>query len=314
MKKISKRLLVAGLSTTSLLIANKLVFTLATMKERLSQSKGHYYQWKFGKIYYSVKGSGPAVILIHDSQVESSSFEYNRIIGTLAKQYRVYTLDLLGYGRSDKPKLTYTAYLFVQLLVDFSKDIVRDKASLITSGKSCAFATMACYQDHERFKNLIFINPTDLRVLNRNPRNKDKILKFIMELPLVGTTIYTCVASKYGIRRAFNNRIYSPIYLKQRYLEAHYESAHLGGPSARFVYASNKCAFNNVNIMDAISRIDNNIFIIQGTKRDPEHLAISEDYKDLNPAIESSYIDRSKSLPHLEKPESTLEVLSIYLH
>lgn len=313
MKKLSKRLLFAGISTLSVFLLNKSVFALATIKDLLRETRGHYYQWKFGKIFYTAKGKGPAILLIHDSQVHSSSFEFHRIVNTLSKQYRVYTIDLLGYGRSDKPKLTYTAYMFVQLLIDFRKDIIREETSLITSGKSCAFATMACHQDHELFKNLVFINPTDLRILNRNPRNKDKLLKFLIEAPLVGTSLYSIIASKIGIRKFFNNNIFSPLKLKQRYIDAFYESAHLSGSSSKYVYASNKCFFNNVNIMDAISQINNNIYLIQGSKRFPDSRAVVEDYRDLNPAIETSYVERSKSLPHLEKPESTLEALAIYL-
>lgn len=295
-------------------LINKLVFTIATMKERLYHNKAHYYQWKFGKVFYTVQGHGPAVILVHDTAADSSSYEFTRIINTLAKQYRVYTIDLLGYGRSDKPKLTYTAYMFVQLIIDFRKDIVRDKVSIITSGKSCAYATMACYQNHELFRNLIFINPTSLQVLKQNPKNKDKFSKFLLELPVIGTTIYNLKFSKLSIEKSFKTRIFNPLHIKNTYVETYYESSHLSGSASKFVYASDHCKFNNVNITEAIAHINNNIYLIHGLRSDEDCNLKSDEYKSINPAIECSSIDRSKALPHLEKPESTLEILSIYLH
>lgn len=314
MKKTSQKFMVVGLLTFIVFLINRLVFALAIIKEKLYHNKAHYYQWKFGKIFYTVSGSGPSVLLIHDSSCDSSSYEYHRLVNTLAKKYCVYTIDLLGYGRSDKPKITYTAYLFVQLIIDFRKDIIKEKTSIVTSGKSNAFASMACYQDHELFKNLIFINPGNLNDLARNPKSKDKFLKFMLELPILGTAIYNIIFSKVQIQRNFKKRIYNPLNIKTKYIDAYNESAHLGGSSSKFTYASETCAYMNVNISDTLAHINNNISIIQGTKREEDFELIMNAYKTINPVIECSSIDRTKSFPHIEKPESTLEILSIYLH
>lgn len=314
MKKHSQKVLILGLLTFILFLVNRLIFALSVVKEKLYHSKAHFYQWKFGKIFYTVQGKGPNVLLIHDSHADSSAYEFHRIVNALSKEYRVYTIDLLGYGRSDKPKITYTAYLFVQLIIDFRKDIIKDKCSVITSGKSNTYATMACYQDHELFKNLIFINPADLRSMRRNPRKREKFYKFILELPIIGTAIYNLAFAKPKIENDFRRRIYNPLNIKSKYIDAYNEAAHLGGSASKFTYASETCAFMNVHITDTLSHINNNIAIIQGTKRDQDFEQVASDYKSVNPAIECSTIDRTKAMPHLEKPESTLEVLSVYLH
>lgn len=314
MKKATKWLLVTAVITFAIAGINKMIFSLATIKERLFNTRAHYYQWKFGKIYYTVQGKGPAVLLIHNTQADASDYEFHRIVNTLAKQYKVYTIDMLGYGRSEKPRLTYTAYMFVQLIQDFRKDIIRDKVTLVTSGKSNAYATMACYQDHESFQNLIFINPASLQNLKLNPRSRDKAMKFILETPILGTLIYNLTFSKSAVALAFSDRIFNPMQLKDRYIDTFYESAHTSGSASKFIYASDLCKFNNVNIIDAIAGINNNVYIIQGLKIDDDPNCKCNDYKEINPAIECATIDRTKSMPHLEKPESTLEVLSVYLH
>ncbi len=314
MKKISKWLL--GISAVALSAAgiNKIIFTLATVKEKLFNNRAHYYQWKFGKIYYTVQGSGPSILLVHNTEADASDFEFHRLINTLAKQYKVYTIDMLGYGRSEKPKLTYTAYMFVQLIHDFRKDIIRSKTTLITSGKSNAFGTMACYQDHDNYHNLIFINPASLQNLRSNPKSKDKAIKFILETPLIGTLIYNAAFSRKSILKSLNQRVFNPAQIQNRYLDTYHESAHTGGSASKFTYASDFCKFNNVNIIDAIASINNNVYIIQGLKSEDDPNCKCDDYKEINPAIECATIGRTKSMPHLEKPESVLEVLSVYLH
>jgi len=313
LKKISQGFLILALTTFLLFLINSLTFTLSSAREKLYTRKARYYQWKFGKVFYTVQGSGKSVLLIHDSSTYASSYEFHRILNALSKNYQVYALDLLGYGRSDKPKITYTAYLFVQLIMDFRKDIIQKKTSIITSGKSNAFATMACFQNPKLFRNLIFINPTSLDLLTHNPTKKDKLFKFILELPIIGTSIYTLIFSKFNIKKSFKENFYNPHKIKHNYILAYNESAHLGGSSAKFTYASQKCSYTNVGIHHALARINNNISIIQGNRL-TDHDTISQNYKTVNGAIESSAIDQTCSFPHLERPESTLELLSIYLH
>ena len=61
------------------------------------------------------------MLLLHDLHCASSGREWQYIEDTLAQDHTVYTLDLLGCGRSDKPAITYTNFLYVQLIVTFIK-------------------------------------------------------------------------------------------------------------------------------------------------------------------------------------------------
>ena len=56
-----------------------------------------------GNIYYTKCGSGKPLLLIHDLHFASSGYEWESIREQLSRSYTVYTLDLLGCGRSEKP-------------------------------------------------------------------------------------------------------------------------------------------------------------------------------------------------------------------
>ena len=75
------------------------------------------------------------------------------------KNHTVYTLDLLGCGRSEKPYLTYTNYLYVQLITDFIKNIIKDQPDVIATGESISFVTLAENMEHHLFKRIIAVNP-----------------------------------------------------------------------------------------------------------------------------------------------------------
>ena len=68
-------------------------------------------------------------------------------------------LDLLGYGLSDKPNMTYTNYLYVQLILDFIKNVIGEKTDIVASGDSSSIAIMACHNDPESIRNVILLNP-----------------------------------------------------------------------------------------------------------------------------------------------------------
>ena len=58
-----------------------------------------------GKLHAMVDGTGDAVLLIHGRSVDLNSWRtWQKNIAALAASHRVYALDLLGYGESDKPK------------------------------------------------------------------------------------------------------------------------------------------------------------------------------------------------------------------
>ena len=65
-KKILTTIKALVLSTASIYFINKLVQLKATVKERLYTGNSEYYSWKFGKIHYSVHGSGSPILLIHN--------------------------------------------------------------------------------------------------------------------------------------------------------------------------------------------------------------------------------------------------------
>lgn len=109
-KQIRNFLLLTTLTSMSIYGINKFISISSTMKNLLKNNPGKFYDWKYGKIFYNKTGKGTPVLLIHDLNPASSTEEWNKIYMSLSKNYTVYTMDLLGCGRSDKPNLTYTNY------------------------------------------------------------------------------------------------------------------------------------------------------------------------------------------------------------
>jgi len=297
------------LSSIAIYIFNKLISASAIFNNFLKTKDGHYYEWRFGNIFYEKQGSGAPLLLVHDLTASSSSAEWKSVVSALSHKYTVYTLDLLGCGRSDKPQMTYTNFLYVQLLTDFAKNVIGQKADIVASGLSGSFAVMACANNEDIFDKLMLINPSSLVSLNRSPSKRSKIAKCLLELPLVGTLVYNILNTKSNIELAFTEKyLYNPFSVDQSTIDISYEAAHLGNNGGRYLLSSIIGNYLSCNITHGVKAINNSIFIIDGEEKD--HLEETQDfYKSLNPAIECETIPLAKQLPHIEVPEKVLEAI-----
>ena len=316
MKKKTKKIsIIAGIIALSLIVLhfiNKLIFFFSTLKELLYKENSNFYNWRFGKVFYTKKGTGSPVLLIHDLATTGSHYEWRELSNKLAKNHTVYMIDLIGCGRSDKPKMTYTNYLYVQLVSDFITNVIKQKTTVVTTRRSCSISIMACYIDGSLFNKLILISPTDLKTLNLCPKKKHKVLKWFLDIPIIGTLLYNINNSNYRIRKKFKHEFYSNKNVRKKHILAFNEAAHTSGSSSKYVYASIKCHYTNTNIIHALKEINHSIYIIGGEDSDNIH-GITEEYESYNPSIETVFIPNTKAFPHLEQPKQCNTTIQLFI-
>lgn len=314
MKKAIKTIACLAVTTAGVIhIINRINFSIHTVKDLSSKNNTHDYEWRFGKVHYIKKGSGNPILLIHNLTQGSSSYEFHSMIDALAEKNEVYAIDLLGYGLSEKCNMTYTNYLYVQLITDFIKTVIGKKTTIITSGDSSSIAVMTCHNDPEVVNNLIFINPQSLYQANQIPTKQTKLLKWLVDLPIIGTLIYNMQTSKKSITKQFcDNYFCDPALVEESYVQAYCEAAHLTNYKVKYAISSYLGRYMNINITHAIKEINNNITIIQGSDV-PDRETILENYEYYNGAIESVIIEDTKLLPHLEKTQLTNNTIKCYI-
>lgn len=314
MKQKGKTILfLTALAATTIHVINRLEYSRCTMKDVLTCTENKYYEWRFGKIRYIKKGNGTPILLLHDLTLGSSSYEYNKIIGSLAANHEVYCLDFLGYGLSDKPNMTFTNYLYVQMITDFIKNVIGRKTDVIASGDAFPIATMTCHNDNNLIHTLVGINPQSLYQLNQIPSKQTKILKLLMDTPIIGTLIYNMNTSKAAFTKLFQEKyFYNPYHVNEKDIASYVEAAHTPDYHSKHAHASYVGRYTNANIIHALKEINNSIYLIGGKEKEDIYNVI-DNYVYYNSAIEYSYIPLSKQLPHMEKPEEVLKVLDLYL-
>lgn len=309
--KIITACLITSATVSSIALINKFIF-LSSDKGCLSKHSRLSYPWRFGNISYTKQGNGKPLLLIHDILPGNSDIEWKNTMRKLTSGHTVYTLDLLGFGRSDKPAITYTNYLYVQLITDFVKNIIGRRTDLITSGSSAGIAIMSCCNDKSLFDRIMLVNPDSIKRTNQLPGKRNKMGKLLIECPVIGTLLYNIMMSRQSLKKEFSNRYFAnPAYFNRDLLDAFHEAAHLGRYNAKFIYSSIKANYTNFSISHRLAEIDNSIFLTGGTQ-EPDIQAIAAEYQNLNPAIETSLLQGSKHFPHIEKPEEFFQLCNIF--
>lgn len=314
MKQKTKNLIaLAGISTFTIHFINRIQYSLNTVKNVLACSENNYYEWRFGKIRYTKKGNGSPLLLIHNLVQGSSNYEFHCLSESLSKNYEVYSIDLLGYGLSDKPDMTYTNYVYVQLIIDFIKSIIGKKTNIITSGDSAPAVIMACHNDPEVIEKMILINPQSLYKANQIPSKQTKALKLLIETPIIGTFIYNLLNNKTAYENLFKTEyFYNQIKIDEKDIFSYLEAAHTPNYHSKHAFASYVGRYMNANIIHALKEINHSIYIIAGEETKDIQTTV-ENYEYYNTAIESVYIPKTKLLPHLENPEETLKQCETFL-
>ena len=309
---LKKIMITAAVVGTAMYVANEYIMKLATSKELLKKDDGKFYSFKYGNVYYKVSGEGKPVLLIHDINECSSGVEWTYLEKELSKINKVYTIDLLGCGRSDKAKLTYNSFLYVQLITEFIRDVVGEPADIIATGKSVAPVILSAKLKEEAIDRIILINPTDLYELRSVPTNFSKVKKYLLTCPILGTFVYHMLHTKDCVFNKFINEYYSDPNADFTEIYEHYfESAHLDKSGSKYLYASLLGDTLNMNIDHGVKVLDKDIIIISGDDYF-ESEYVPEEYAELNENIECISIMETSYLPQLEKPEKVLDIINEY--
>ena len=263
-------------------------------------SKDSEYQWKYGNIFYTKQGSGPPILLLHDLTAGSSSFEWSRIIKDLEKDHTVYTLDFIGCGQSEKPNITYVNFVFVQMLCDFIRDIIKKPCTVVTSGSSSSIALMSTLYDNNLFHELILVNPCHIGE-QKLPDKKDKYRHLFYRLPIIGTFFANKENNLNSYIKLFYNKYFYDRYQAENSLIHAYYAAYQYGETSKALYSSIINHYTDVDVTRALVNLKMPISIIS-SKDDVDNKHIMEEYKKYHSNIKIQTLNNAKHLPALEIP------------
>jgi len=274
----------------------------------------HEYRWRGHRVCYTRRGSGTPLVLVHSIHAAAWSMEWRHVIGDLADRHVVFAIDLLGFGPSERPALHYTSQLYVELITDFLREIVRAPASIVGSSLGGTYAVRVAALHPELVRSVSAIGPAGVSRL----RHADgavgavgAVIQGLFRLPVIGEGLFSALTSRPSIR-FFLSDIYSDrAAMTPEAVELFWRGAH--APGARYAPAAFVGMRLNLDIESDLRGLTVPVQLIWGKDASQTPFAEAAQVHAVRPDAPLDVIPGG-DLPHDESPRDFLRVLSAFLN
>jgi pimeloyl-ACP methyl ester carboxylesterase len=267
---------------------------------------GHFFGWKHGRVFYKSSGAenpGSPLVFIHGRGAGSSSFMWRKNFDDLAKHFRVYALDLLGFGLSDKPATApYSADLYVELITDFVREVSGYPSNVVASSLGAAYAIRVADEHPELINKLVLNGPTGSDTLNRRPGMAGAAFYGLLQSPVLGTSFYNVMASERSIREyARDHLFYNQHRVTDRLVTNLYATSHQ--PGAQHAIAAFLSGYLNTDTRAPFSRLTQRTILVWGKQDATTPLGKAVSLLQLNARATLEVFDYCRMMPEQEHPE-----------
>ncbi|WP_020506473.1 alpha/beta fold hydrolase [Lamprocystis purpurea] len=158
------------------------------------------------RLAYYVDGpaAGTPLVLIHSINAAPSSYEMKPLFDHYRAQRPVYSLDLPGFGQSERPAGPYTPGLFADAIGDFLTQVVAQPAAVVALSLSAEFTARAAAAVPDLVASLVLISPTGFSRRPLPSAAAARGVHRVLTTPGLSQWLYDLVASRPSIRYFLN--------------------------------------------------------------------------------------------------------------
>ncbi|MEO0948572.1 MAG: alpha/beta fold hydrolase [Cyanobacteria bacterium J06641_5] len=267
------------------------------------------WDWQGHAIAYTEMGEGRPLVAIHGFGASIGHWRKNIPI-LAAAGYKVFALDLLGFGASAKPAMDYSIELWQQQLQDFWRDRVGEPAIWVGNSIGGLLSLAMAASDPEMTAGCVLINCAG--GLNHRPEELNLPLRVIMgtfskvvSSPGLGRMMFELVRRPgrirsslyqvYGDRNAVTDELVDLLYKPSC------------DPGAHGVFASVLSAPPGPKPAELLPQLQCPLLVLWGDRDPWTPIAGSQIYQDLardREDVEFFAIDGAGHCPHDECPEA----------
>lgn len=259
--------------------------------------------------YWALGDGGMPVILIHG--LGGSVENWMRNIHALARDRRVYAVDLVGSGRSGKPDVAYSFEHFARFINGFMTSLGVHRASLVGHSLGGAIVLTYAIQFSEKVDKLVLVSCGGL---GRNicPRFR------LASVPFIGEWLTR--PSREGVARSLRECFHDPALISEDLIEMKHEIA--GLPRAQEAYLSMVRTLGSLRglhddvvrpVVDNLHTISAPALIVWGRQDRILPLAHAHAAKERIPNAQLRILDSCGHLPQVECPEAFNALVSKFL-
>ncbi len=262
------------------------------------------------KINYYEAGQGPPVILLHGFGACAYSWRY--LIPALAAEHRVITIDLKGYGLSDKPADgKYAVSDQADLVANFiSRQNLHDLV-LIGHSMGGGVALMTYFQVREenpgRIKRLVLIDSAGY------PQKMPWFIR-LAKIPGVNGVVTRLLSPRFAAALVLKKCYYNKDKISEEQIDTYaYYGSLPGAPEAVSQTAEQIVPENMEAVTAQYKTISVPVLIIWGREDEVVPLEVGRNFKRDIPDSELVILPKCGHIPQEEEPQKTTQRITTFM-
>jgi len=275
----------------------------------------HYYEWDGTRIHYRKSGLGDPIVLVHGLYPGASSEEFDHNIRALSRDFRVYAIDLLGFGLSDAPRIRYRADLYPLLLGDFIRNVVGAPAGIIAAGASGPFVATLAADEPELVSKVVFISPQNATLTLARAgwvwKAGRELLRMMLLLPPVDLLFLEIMAGEWEIREMLRRSFGEKKVIATAVVERLSELARM--PGVLDTYASMEVGLLSMPFEPVLPHVAAPALFISGACVTSRTAQVIETLSRLPQRRRLEWIERAAEWAHYEMPTDTNRLIASFL-
>lgn len=265
------------------------------------------WTWRGWRVRYTTLGAGPPIVLVHGVHAAASSFEMRGIFEPLSRQHAVYAVDLLGFGKSERPNAPYSGRFYADLVAAFLAEVVGRTALLVGSSLSAAYVVEAARAQPGLVDRLALLSPTGTTSQGALGRAFGRLLA----TPLLGSAAFNVLASRASIQ-SYLRRVYAdPSLVDDPLVEQHWATAHQ--PNARLAPAAFLAGTLDLPLSHSSAPVSAPILVVRGSVPGIGVQASDSVLRSLGPRVTIETVDGVGQLPHDEASGRVVSLVESWL-
>lgn len=284
-----------------------------------NSTPGVYWQWRGHSIYYvraGLSSSKPPLLLVHGFGASTDHWRKN--IAQLQENFEVWAIDLLGFGRSAKPKIEYSGGLWRDQLYDFINEVV-GRPSILAGNSLGGYASLCiAAQQPDAAAGLVLINSagpfTDAQAPSSNPFREavSKTVRLLLQQNWASYLLFQYVRQPWMIEKTLKQVYLDHGAVTPQLVEDIYRpSCDPGAPDVfRSVFSSPRG--ENVDVL--LAQLRSPLLLLWG-EADPWINARDRGarFRQHYPSLTEYYL-KAGHCPHDEVPEQVNELLTNWIN